>query len=644
MPPRGVWGHTNAVGPGSPEPLGVTLIAHGANVAVASAHATAIEFCRFDRSGRTEIERIALPERTGDVWHGFIADVSEGERYGLRAHGPYDPRQGHRFNPAKLLVDPYVRALDRRFAFDPAMVGGGDDLATRDDTDSAPFVPKGIVTRFVKPAAARRPRVPWANTVVYELNVRGFTQSHPHVPKALRGTVAGLAHPAALAHLTRLGITTVELMPIAAWVGERHLAGLGLANYWGYNPVAPFAPDHRLAPGGIDEVRGTVAALHAAGIETILDVVLNHTGEGDARGPTLSLRGLDNATYYRTFADDRARYVDDTGCGNTVALDRPAALRLALDTLRYYAEVAGVDGFRFDLATTLGRRADGFDAAAPLLQAIEQDPVLRELKLIAEPWDVGSGGYRLGAFAPGWGEWNDRYRDAARRFWRGDPGRVGELATRLAGSADVFAARFRRPSRSINFVAAHDGFTLADVVSYATKHNEANGEGNRDGSDVNHSWNHGVEGPTNDAAIVAARRRDVRNLLTTLLCSRGTPMLGDGRRAGPHPARQQQRLCAGQRAHVGRLGGGGRDAHRLRGKTRRFAQAPRRTARGSMADRDAGRARRIARRRMAASGRPFDGRVRLDESRWPGPGRDSSRQRDRCEFGRRRRHRLQCRQ
>jgi len=520
------------VGPGSPEPLGVTLVAQGANVAVVSAHATAIEFCRFDRTGRTEIERIALPARTGDVWHGFVADVTEGDRYGLRAHGPYDPRQGHRFNPAKLLVDPYVRALDRRFAFDPVMVGGGDDLATRDDADSAPFVPKGIVTRYVKPAAARRPRVPWANTVVYELNVRGFTQSHPHVPKALRGTVAGLAHPAALAHLTRLGITTIELMPIAAWVGERHLAGLGLANYWGYNPVAPFAPDHRLAPGGIDEVRGTVAALHAAGIETILDIVLNHTGEGDARGPTLSLRGLDNATYYRTLADDGARYVDDTGCGNTVALDRPPALRLALDMLRYYAEVAGVDGFRFDLATTLGRRADGFDAAAPLLQAIEQDPVLRELKLIAEPWDVGSGGYRLGAFAPGWGEWNDHYRDAARRFWRGDPGRIGELATRLAGSADIFAARVRPPSRSINFVAAHDGFTLADVVSYATKHNEANGEGNRDGSDVNHSWNHGVEGPTDDPAIIAARRRDVRNLITTLLCSRGTPMLGMGDELG----------------------------------------------------------------------------------------------------------------
>jgi isoamylase len=519
------------VRPGSPEPPGVTLTARGANVAVTSAHATAILFCRFDESGANEIERIALPARTGDRWHGFIAGVVEGERYGLRAEGPYAPHEGHRFNAAKLLVDPYVRALDRAMAFDLAMVGGGGD-ATRDDTDSAPFVPKGIVTKRAERAATRRLRVPWASTVIYEINVRGFTRAHPGVPEALRGTLAGLAHPAALAHLTRLGVTTVELMPIGAWIGERHLARLGLDNYWGYNTVAPFVPDPRLAPGGIDEVRSTVAALHAAGIETILDVVLNHTGEGDALGPTLSLRGLDNATYYRTYAGDPARYVDDTGCGNTLALDRPPTLRLALDVLRYYADVAGVDGYRFDLATTLGRRDDGFDAAAPLLQAIAQDPVLRKLKLIAEPWDVGPGGYRLGAFAPEWGEWNDRYRDAVRRFWRGDPGRVGELATRLAGSSDIFAARSRTPSRSVNFVAAHDGFTLADLVSYATKHNEANGEGNRDGSNAGDSWNNGVEGPTEDRAVIEARRRDVRNLLATLLCSRGTPMLAMGDELG----------------------------------------------------------------------------------------------------------------
>ncbi len=374
--------------------------------------------------------------------------------------------------------------------------------------------------------------MPWAQTIVYELHVRGFTRTHPEVPDALAGTCAGLAHPAAIAHLTRLGITTVELMPIAAAIDERHLARQGLRNYWGYNPAALFVPDPRLAPGGIVELRRCVDALHAAGIEVVLDVVLNHTGEGDARGPTLSLRGLDNATYYRTVMNDRARYVDDTGCGHTLALDRPPVLRLAMDVLRYYAEAAGVDGFRFDLATTLGRRDDGFDPAAPLLQAIAQDPVLRDLKLIAEPWDLGPGGHRLGAFPAGWGEWNDRYRDTVRRFWRGDAGLTGDLATRLAGSADVFASRSRPPSRSVNFVTAHDGFTLADLVSFTTKHNEANGEENRDGTDANHSWNHGIEGPTSDAAINDRRRRDVRNLLATLLLSRGTPMLAMGDELG----------------------------------------------------------------------------------------------------------------
>jgi glycogen operon protein len=519
-------------GPGSPEPLGVTLAQDGANIAVLSAHATAIEFCRFDASGEMELERIALPERTGSVFHGFVPGVADGERYGLRVHGPYDPRQGHRFNPAKLLVDPYVRALDRPFAFHPAQVGGGDDPRSRDDTDSAPFVPKGIVTHRAALAALNRRKVPWVSTILYELHVRGFTRTHPGVPESLRGTFGGLAHPAAIAHLTRLGVTAVELMPIGAWIEERHLARLGLSNYWGYNPVAPLVPDPRLAPGGIDEVRRAVVALRAAGIEVILDIVLNHTGEGNALGPTLSLRGLDNATYYRTHVDDHSRYVDDTGCGNVVALDRPPALRLALDVLRYYAATTGVDGFRFDLATTLGRRADGFDPDAPLLQAIAQDPALRDLKLIAEPWDVGPGGYRLGAFPAGWGEWNDRYRDTARKYWRGDPGQIADVATRIAGSADVFAQRRRPPSRSINFVAAHDGFTLADLTAYATKHNAANGEDNRDGCETNYSWNHGVEGPSDDPGIVAARRRDVRNLLATLLVSRGTPMLTMGDELG----------------------------------------------------------------------------------------------------------------
>ncbi len=518
------------VGPGSPEPLGVNLVPGGVNVAVFSAHATAMELCLFDGAGEREQERVVLPERTGDVFHGFVAGVAAGDRYGLRTHGPHDPRHGHRFNPAKLLVDPYVRALDRPFVYDPAL--GGDDRTPRDDIDSASFVPKGIVTPPAPPAGPQRPRVPWAETIVYELHVRGFTRMHPDVPEAIRGTCAALAHPAALRHLRRLGITTVELMPIAAAIDERHLARLGLTNYWGYNPAALFVPDPRLAPGGIVELQRTVAALHAADIEVIIDVVLNHTGEGDALGPTLSLRGLDNATYYRTLADDGAVYVDDTGCGNTLALDRPPVLRLALDVLRYYAEAAGVDGFRFDLATTLGRRDDGFDPAAPLLQAIAQDPLLRDLKLIAEPWDLGPGGHRLGAFPPGWGEWNDRYRDAARRFWRGDAGLTGDFATRFAGSADVFAVRSRPPSRSVNFITAHDGFTLADLVAYATKHNEANGEDNRDGSGANWSWNHGVEGPTSDPGVRAARERDIRNLLATLLLSRGTPMLAMGDELG----------------------------------------------------------------------------------------------------------------
>jgi glycogen operon protein len=523
-------------GPGSPEPLGVTPMPGGANVAVFSAHAAAIELCLFDPASGTERERIALPARSGDVFHGFVAGVAPGDRYGLRAHGPYDPRAGHRFNAAKLLVDPYARALDRSFALHPSMFGAGADDAIPDATDSAPFVPRAIVASPPGAAPALRPRVPWSETILYELHVRSFTRTHPDVPDALRGTCAGLAHPAAIAHLTRLGVTTVELMPIAAAIDERHLARQGLTNYWGYNPVALFVPDPRLAPGGIAELAACVAALHAAGIEVILDVVLNHSGEGDALGPTLSLRGLDNATYYRTFADDRSRYLDDAGCGNTLALDRPPALRLAMDVLRYYAEAAGVDGFRFDLATTLGRRADGydlgFDAAAPLLQAIAQDPVLRDLKLVAEPWDIGPGGHRLGAFPAPWGEWNDRYRDAARRFWRGDGGLAGELATRFAGSADVFAGRSRAPSRSVNFVTAHDGFTLADLVAFTSKHNAANGEDNRDGTDANFSWNHGVEGETADAAIRARRERDVRNLLATLLLSRGTPMLAMGDELG----------------------------------------------------------------------------------------------------------------
>jgi len=514
---------------GCPEPLGVTLARGGVNVAVFSTHATVIEFCLFDESGTAELARIPLPERTGDVHHGFIAGIDAGRRYGLRAHGPYDPRHGHRFSPVKLLVDPYARALDRPFLLHASLFGELPD-GSRNASDSAPFMPKAIVLAEWAEATARRPRIANSRAIVYELHVRGFTKMHLGIPPTLRGTCAALTHPAALAHLTRLGITTVELMPIAAAIDDWHLAPLGLANYWSYNPVAMMVPDMRLAPGGIVELAGCVTAFHDAGIEVLLDVVLNHTGEGDERGPTLSLRGLDNATYYRTGQD--GRYVNDTGCGNTLALDRPPALRLALDALRYYVAAAGIDGFRFDLATTLGRTNSGFDPVAPLLAAIAQDPVLRMLKLVAEPWDVGEGGYRLGAFPANWREWNDRYRDTVRRFWRGDTGMAGELATRLAGSADVFATRRRPPTRSVNFVASHDGFTVRDLVTYQHKHNEANGENNRDGAEANYSWNHGVEGASVDPAIEDRRRRDVRSLLTTLFVSRGTPMLAMGDESG----------------------------------------------------------------------------------------------------------------
>ena len=524
---------THRLGPGCPEPLGVTPTRAGVNVAVFSAHAAAVEVCLFDEAGEREVARIRLPERTGDVFHGEIEGVPMGARYGLRVHGPYEPTAGHRFNPFKLLVDPHAVALDRRFVLHPSMLGyrPGESHLSFDETDSAPFVPKAIVTAPDAPFAGARPGIGWADTILYELNVRGFTMRAPGVPEAMRGTFAGLSAPAALKRLTDLGVTSVELMPAAAWIDERHLGPLGLTNAWGYNPVALMAPEPKLAPGGWTEVRAAVDALHATGLEVILDVVLNHSGESDEYGPTVTFRGLDNASYYRLNPDDPALYINDMGCGNVLALDRPPLVRLAMDSLRTWARRAGVDGFRFDLATALGRRAEGFDPAAPLITAIGQDAELRSLKLIAEPWDIGPGGYQAGKFPAGWGEWNDRYRDGARRFWRGESHQLGALATRLSASADLFAAK-RRPSRSINFITAHDGFTLADLVSYEAKHNEANGEMNRDGSDANLSWNHGVEGDTDNPEVRAARRRDQLNLIAMLLFSRGTPMLAMGAESG----------------------------------------------------------------------------------------------------------------
>uniref|UniRef100_UPI0018DF49C2 glycogen debranching protein GlgX n=1 Tax=Neoroseomonas rubea TaxID=2748666 RepID=UPI0018DF49C2 len=503
---------------GAAEPLGVHLAPGGANIAIPAPGATAIDLCLFDAKDR-ETARLRLPGRTGDVFHGFVPGLREGARYGLRAHGPCAPERGLRFDPAKLLLDPWARKIDRRFAPHESLAILG--------ADTAALMPKAVLTRPLPDLPAPVIDGP---RVIYELNVRGFTRTHPAIPEALRGTFAGLAHPAAIAHLKRLGVTHVELMPAAAWADEPMLAPRGLTNHWGYNPVGWLAPEPRLAPGGMAEVRAAVAALAAEGIGTILDVVLNHSGEGEEEGPTLSLRGLGDAAWYRTLPGAPGRYANDAGCGNTLALDRPWPLRLAMDALRHWAGQARLAALRLDLATTLGRRAEGFDPDAPLLQAMRQDPLLRDRWIIAEPWDVGHHGHRLGAFPPGWGEWNDRFRDGVRRFWRGDAGSIGDFATRLAGSRDVFAAR--PATDSVNYVTAHDGFTLADLVAHTRKRNAANGEENRDGTDDNLSWSHGVEGATGDAAILGRRRADVRALLATLLAARGTPMLSMGDEAG----------------------------------------------------------------------------------------------------------------
>ena len=527
---------TRVLTAGAPSPLGVTAQGTGVNAAVFSAHADRIDLCLFDASGERELERITLSERSGDIHHADIPGLPPGTLYGLRAHGPHDPLNGHRFNPAKLLVDPHARALNQRFDLHDLMYGfqrgHADGDLSRDDRDSASVVPKAIVQaapHHAPPALLAHRR---AAPLIYELHVRGFTKLHPVIVPAQRGTFAGLAHPASIEHLTRIGVTSVEIMPAAAWIDERHLGPLGLTNYWGYNPVGFCAPDPLLAPGGFVEVRACVSALHDAGIEVILDIVLNHSGESDELGPTVSLRGLDNASYYRLRSDCARYYVNDAGCGNILAFDRAPVLALALDALRVWAVEGGIDGFRFDLAATLARGTDGFKPNAPLFAAIAADPVLRGLKMIAEPWDIGPGGYQLGNFPPEWPEWNDRFRDDTRRFWRGDAGMAGKMATRLAGSADIFRHGKARPSHGINFITAHDGFSLADLVSYERKHNEANGEDNRDGTGDNISWNHGVEGPSDDASVMAARQQDARNLIATLLLSRGMPMLSMGDELG----------------------------------------------------------------------------------------------------------------
>ena len=525
--------------PGSPYPLGATWDGSGVNFALFSENATGVELCLFDDEGHER--RVPLTERTDQVWHGYVPQARPGLRYAFRVHGPWEPAAGHRFNPAKLLIDPYARALTGTVEWSDALfgytIGHADADLARDERDSAPGMPKGVVVDTAFTWGNDRPlRTPWNETVIYELHVKGFTARHPDVAKELRGTYGGLVAPAALDYLRGLGITAVELMPIHHYVSDKHLVDRGLRNYWGYNSLGFFAPDIRYAStrGAGDQVREfktMVKTLHDAGIEVILNVVYNHTAEGNHLGPTLSFRGIDNEVYYR-LKDDPRYYVDYTGTGNTLNTQHPVALQLVFDSLRYWATAMHVDGFRFDLAATLAREAPDVDPSGSFLDIIRQDPVLSRLKLIAEPWDLGEGGYQVGNFPPGWTEWNDRYRDAVRSYWKGDGGLVGELASRLSGSSDLFAWSGRGPTASVNFITAHDGFTLADLVSYNDKHNEANGEDNRDGHDDNRSWNCGVEGPTADPAIVALRAQQVRNFIATLIFSQGVPMLVVGDEMG----------------------------------------------------------------------------------------------------------------
>ena len=527
------------VWPGQPRPLGASWDGDGTNFAVFAEGADAVELALFDESGRER--RIRLPEVTAHVWHGYVPEARPGQRYGFRAHGPYDPDSGQRYNPAKLLLDPYARAIEGEVDWDPSMFGyppGGDDLVA-DDRDSAPHMPKSVVVHDAgfPWGDDRHPDVPWADAVIYEAHVRGFTMRHPDVPAHQRGTYAAMGSPPVVEHLQRLGITTLELLPVHHFVSEHHLVARGLTNYWGYNSIGFFAPEASYSSTGtngqqVGEFKAMVRNLHAAGIEVVLDVVYNHTAEGSHLGPTLSFRGLDNRSYYRT-VDERPRfYMDYTGTGNTLNARHPQVLALIMDSLRYWVEEMHVDGFRFDLASALARSFHEVDRLAAFFDLVHQDPVVSKAKLIAEPWDAGEGGYQVGNFPVLWTEWNGRYRDTMRDFWRGARTGVADVAYRLTGSSDLYQSDGRRPYASINFVTAHDGFTLHDLVSYNDKHNEANGEGNRDGSSDNRSRNCGVEGPTEDSEVSFLRERQRRNFLTSLLLSQGVPMLLAGDELG----------------------------------------------------------------------------------------------------------------
>ncbi len=528
--------------PGKPYPLGATWDGAGVNFALFSEHAEKIELCLFDAKGRHEIQRIQLLEQTDRVWHGYLPEARPGLLYGYRVYGPYKPEEGHRFNPNKLLLDPYAKDIHGTVRWSDAHFGykinsNRTDLSF-DRSDNARGMPK---CRVIDPAFTwgddRPPNTPWHETVIYELHVKGFTQQHPEVPPWLRGTYAGLACEPVIDHFRHLGVTAIELMPIHAFIDDRNLVERGLRNYWGYNSIGFFTPDSRYASNGlVSEFKTMVKTLHASGIEVILDVVYNHTAEGNQLGPTLSFRGIDNSVYYRTVPDDARYYMDYTGCGNTLNMMHPRVLQLIMDSLRYWVLEMHVDGFRFDLAAALARGLHEADRLGAFLDIIHQDPVLSQVKLIAEPWDLGAGGYQVGNFPVGWTEWNGKFRDSVRDYWKGEGGVIGELGYRLTGSSDLYEHSGRRPYASINFITAHDGFTLHDLVSYNQKHNDANQEGSRDGENHNRSWNCGVEGETDDPEIHALRMRQKRNFLATLFLSQGVPMLV----AGDEMGRSQQ--------------------------------------------------------------------------------------------------------
>ncbi|MGD9805694.1 MAG: glycogen debranching protein GlgX [Hyphomicrobiaceae bacterium] len=535
---------TARVQKGRPHPLGATPDGTGVNFALFSAHATRVEVCLFDEDGTHETARISLPEQTDEVWHGHIPSVRSGQLYGYRVHGPWAPLEGHRFNPNKLLLDPYARSLRGSLIWNDALygytIGSPEADLTLDQRDSAPFMPKCVVvetaTRWRPSFTWRRegrPGIPWPDTIIYEAHVKGVTATHPAVPNRYRGTFSGLANPAIIEHLVRLGITAVELMPIHAFCDDRYLVEKQLTNYWGYSTLAFFAPDQRYISrdGDFNQFKLMVDRLHAAGIEVLLDVVYNHTAEGNHLGPTLSFRGIDNCSYY-TMADEPRFYFDTTGCGNTLNLGHPRVLQMVMDSLRYWVEEGHVDGFRFDLATTLARHDRHFDPSSNFLSSVRQDPVLSQVKLISESWDLGADGYQVGNFPPGWAEWNGRYRDDLRSYWKGDEGSLPGIASGILGSSNLFDKRGRQPWASINFITAHDGFTLADLYAFNEKHNEANGENGNDGHDDNRSWNCGAEGPTDNPEIVALRERMRRGALTILMLSQGTPMLLMGDEVG----------------------------------------------------------------------------------------------------------------